>query len=146
MPFSLLLVEPHADSREMYSAYFQHHGVKVYASNDPAGALPLAASVDAVVMAGRLPSERSALQFVEQLRAAPSTKDLAVIILSGTGAVTDAARAAAAGCDCFVTIPCAPDDLLWTVRRVIARRRFKTPRMIRFVGTEYGSTRLLASA
>lgn len=145
MPLSLLLVEPHTDSREMYVAYLQHQGVTVYATSDGTGALALAAQVDAVVMAGRLPSERDALQLVEQLRAAPFAKQLPIIILSGSGSRDDAARAADAGCDCFVTIPHAPEDLLWTVRRAVARRRFKTPRMIRFVGTRHGSAAVSAS-
>lgn len=146
MSLSLLLVEPHADTREMYAAYLQHHGVTVYTMNDTTAALDRAADVDAVVMASRLPTEHAALQFVEQLRATSLTKDVPIIILSGSASIHDAARAAAAGCDCFVTIPHAPDDLLWTVRRAVARRRFKTPRMIRVVGTRYCGPRLRASA
>jgi DNA-binding response OmpR family regulator len=130
----------------MYTAYLEYHGVTVHSSNDTIGALALAAKVDAVVMAGRLPSERAALRFVEQLRAAPATKELPILMLSASGSSHDAARAADAGCDCFVTIPCAPDDLLWTVRRVIARRWFKTPRMIRFVDTQSRSAPIAASA
>jgi CheY-like chemotaxis protein len=83
-----------------------------------------------------LPSEQSAFALVEHWRAAPQTRDLPIVMLSGTGSPYDARRAAYAGCDQFVTIPCAPDDVLWIVCRAIARRRFKTPRMIRSVAAE----------
>jgi DNA-binding response OmpR family regulator len=122
--FSVLLVEPHEDSREMYTAYLGHHGMTVHACEGSPHALGMA-HVDAVVIAGR---SSDALHLVEQLRAAPSMKDVPIVVLNGSASPDDAIRAAEVGCDCFVTIPHSPEELLMTVRRVIARRRFMTER------------------
>jgi CheY-like chemotaxis protein len=136
MSFCVLIVEPNTDAREMYGACFEHHGIVVHAWDGTSGGLGVMPSVDAIVMAGRLPCEWHALTLVEQLRSDPRTRAVPIIMLSGTGSADEARRAALAGCDHVLTIPCLPDDLLWTVRRAIARRRFKTPRMIRVVAAE----------
>lgn len=133
MSSSLLIVEPHADSREMYSAYFQHHGATVHACEGIAGALA-APPVNAIVIAGRLPSEQDALTLIHKLRAKRQTRDVPILVLSATESVEQARRAKQAGCDDVVMIPCAPHDLFRMVRRAIARRRSKRTGVTRHRG------------
>jgi CheY-like chemotaxis protein len=132
MSFSVLLVEPHTDSREMYTEYFHFHGLTVRIADDPAGALASAHDIDAIVTASRLPSQRDALAMVRQLRATADTSDIPIVMLSATATTEEVSGAAEAGCDLLLPLPCTPSDLLWTIQRAVARRRFKTPRMIRF--------------
>jgi two-component system cell cycle response regulator DivK len=133
MPLSLLLLEPHRDSREMYVEFLEYDGFVVRTPATVAEAVTLAPTVDAVVTEITVAVGDDGLQLVRQLRRTPSTRSVPIVVLTANAFKQDAARAQEAGCDLFLAKPCVPADLANAVRRAVAWRRSGSPRMIKFV-------------
>lgn len=119
----VLLVQPHGDSREMYSEFLRQNGVSTIAVGDGHDALPAAPDAD-VIVTGILVPGIDGIDLLSRLRADDRTKHTPIIVLTACDFPADRARAEAAGCDVFLPLPCSPDALLNEVRRL---SRMKKP-------------------
>jgi CheY-like chemotaxis protein len=122
---TILLVEPDADGRQMYTDYFAHHGFRVLSATTGRDALMLAPRVDAIVTEIRLAGELDAIEFMSELKQSAATSDIPLIVVTSRAWNTDRERAQRAGCDLFLSKPCLPSDLVRSVRRLIAGSRFR---------------------
>jgi CheY-like chemotaxis protein len=120
---SVLLVEPSADDREMYSEYLRLRGFTVDTCANADHSFDRAAVVDVIVTGIRLDGEYDGLEFVRRLRQNPRTAAKAIVVLTAWTLTDDRHRAAEAGCDAFLLKPCLPDALANEIRRVANRPR-----------------------
>jgi two-component system, cell cycle response regulator DivK len=125
---SVLLVEPHTDTRELYAEFLEFSGYKVWSMDNTDEACRVVSRVDAVVTALHTRGSLDGLGFIAWLRSNPATADMPIIALSASGFPTDAARAVAVGCDLFLVKPCLPGDLAAELRQ-LARRHARRARM-----------------
>jgi two-component system cell cycle response regulator DivK len=117
-PF-VLLIEPHADTRDMYTEFFAHEGIRLTCLPDAHGALRLAAHAAMVITGILLPGEMDGIALVAALRADSRTRAVPIIVLTACAWKSERVRADQAGCDVFLPKPCLPEELLGEVRRLL---------------------------
>jgi len=137
-PVIVLLVQPERDDRDMYAEFLRYHGVMPLAVSSAPEALTVATRADVIVTALLLPGEMEGVEFITRLKNDERTKHIPVIVLTACAWESDHDRAAAAGCDAFLTKPCLPDALFTEIRRALTLRRVPKP--------EPASAELLPSA
>lgn len=117
-----MLVEDHADTRDMYSEVLVAAGFSTVEATNAENALRKAATIrPALIIADlRLGAGLDGLELCEKLKEDPDTKNIPMIVV--TGWTTDKklrARADAAGCAAVLLKPVPPDTLLSVVRTVM---------------------------
>lgn len=117
-PF-VLLIEPHADTCDMYREFFAHQGIRLTCLPDAHDALRLAARAAIVITGILLPGEMDGIALVAALRADSRTHEVPIIVLTACAWKTERLRAHRAGCDVFLPKPCLPEELLGEVRRLL---------------------------
>ena len=115
----VLIVQPDADSREMYSEYLRYQGVDAIGVNGT-GRLGAAPNVDIVVKGLLLPGHTDGIGLIERLKTDQKTRDIPVIVVTCCAWTSERTRAERGGCDVFLSKPCLPDDLAREVRRLLA--------------------------
>jgi two-component system cell cycle response regulator DivK len=120
----ILIVDDNEDARDMYALYFEHVGLRVATARDGEDALRKVDTLkpSLIVMDLTMPG-MDGWTATRLLKAAPETRDIPVIALTGQVMQGADTQAHAAGCDRYVMKPCLPDDLLTIVRDMIADRR-----------------------
>jgi CheY-like chemotaxis protein len=120
---TLLIVEDHADTRQMY-AHFLHAEFEVLEAGDGAEAWELLGRrvPDVVVTDLSLPGI-DGYALIELMRGNEATRGVPVICLSGFGGHAHEERARAAGCDRILQKPCLPDALANVAREIVGERR-----------------------
>ena len=132
---SILLVEPHADTRELYAEFLQHEGFRVIECDDTDEALGRAPMADVVVTGIRVNGSQDGLGLVRCLRSAEATRELPIIVLSACAFESDEREALAAGCTAYLSKPCLPRRLADVVRAAVKLPRpLPAPRMARASG------------
>jgi len=121
-PAVIVLVQPHDDNREMYAEFFRLHGLTVHAFRDAEAALQAAQLASVVVTDVHGVGNLNGIALLERLRQDERTSDVPVLVVTPSALPSDRARAEAAGCDMFLTMPCVPDELLRAVRGVLGSR------------------------
>lgn len=119
---TVLLIEPHVDTRDLYSEYLRWSGFHVRATGTTPGNA-LAAEADAVVLCVSHRDSEERMAFVRAVRQAPQGGRVAILAVSSAVQPVDLLAARAAGCDVYLTKPCMPVDLAFQVRRAILQRR-----------------------
>ena len=118
----VLVVDDYADNRQMYAKFLKYKGLQVAEAEDGVTALKKAYELhpDVILMDLSLPGI-DGWQATRELKADPRTRDIPIVVVTGhaLGGVADSARAA--GCDAFMTKPCAPDEVLSEIHRMLAR-------------------------
>jgi CheY-like chemotaxis protein len=114
----VLLVEDDRDTREMYSEYLTHSGLRVDAASSGRRALERAHEhrPNVVVTDIAMP-EMDGAELSRRLRADPPTRDIPIIAVTGNAV----ARAREAGCDVVLEKPCDPDYLLGVIEGVLSK-------------------------
>lgn len=108
---TVLLVEDHVDSREMYAEFLRTEFTVVEAG-DGIGALELMRrSLPDVVVTDLALPKMDGFALVEQIRADARLCNVPVIALSGFSSEEHENRARAAGTDVVLRKPCLPDEL-----------------------------------
>lgn len=120
----VMIVDDNDDSRDIYSTYFGHKGLRAVTASNGGEALALACRVrpDVVVMDLTMPGT-DGWQATRALKATPETRDVIVIALTGHAFRGTEQTARDAGCDAYLIKPCLPDQLLDTVLAIWAGRR-----------------------
>jgi PAS domain S-box-containing protein len=109
----VLLVDDHADVREMYALVLQSAGHDVVEAEDGNGALAVlrTARPDVAFIDIGLP-QMDGYELARQIRSDPSGRGLTLIALTGYGFPEDVARSRAAGFDRHLVKPATFEDLL----------------------------------
>ena len=120
----MLVVADDADHRDVYSQYLVHDGfaVETAASGPEAVAKATHMNPDVIVMDIALPV-MDGYEATQILKQGSSTAPIPVIALTAHSIEYSLYAALAAGCDTYLTKPCAPADLAAIVRKVLAWKR-----------------------
>lgn len=119
---TVLLVEPHDDSRLIYSAALRYRGYTVVETARVGDGVALArAHRPALVVLGISFPQAPSWEAVRALKAEPATARIPVLALSSTAFAEDHAVAMSLGCDEFLHKPCPPLDLLAAASGLIVR-------------------------
>ena len=107
----ILIVEDHADTRQMYSEFLATK-FEVFTAADGVEALikTRAHAPDLIVTDLSLPG-MDGFELIARLRSDSSLQSIPIICLSGYGGTEHEERARAAGCDRILLKPCMPDEL-----------------------------------
>lgn len=116
---SVLIVDDHEDTREMYAWCMRASGWHVAVVTDGEAAVRAASTFkpDVIVMDLRLPL-LGGVEAIRYLRGSPSTESIPIVACTGLGRAHEA-EARAAGCDEFVEKPCPPDELCALLERLV---------------------------
>ena len=119
-PPLVLLVDDAEDNREVYAQYLTFAGFRVEFAVDGIEAIEKAESVhpDVIVMDLSLP-RLDGWEATRRIKAAPSTRDIPVIALTGHAVSESKRRAQEVGCAGYLTKPCLPDVLVSEIRRLV---------------------------
>jgi CheY-like chemotaxis protein len=118
----VLLVEDHADTRQMY-AEFLGASFDVLEAADGQEALEiLQDQVPALVITDFSLPGIDGFELTRQMRSSPLTGQIPVICLSGYGGHDHERRAREVGCDRVLEKPCLPDLLARTAHEMVADR------------------------
>jgi len=116
----VLVVEPHDDSRAIYSTILRHAGFQVHATACAAEGLRHAcAHPPRAVVLGLAPQRARAMDTVRCFRDDPATARIPVLALSTVPRDEEREWMLDAGCAAYLAKPCTPLNLLAEVRRVI---------------------------
>jgi CheY-like chemotaxis protein len=124
-PAPLVLVcDDNVQDREMYATYFLARGFRVQTAGDGETGFQYAVESrpDVIVMDLSMP-RLDGWEATRRLKADGRTRHIPVIACTGHAFGASVERALIVGCDAYVVKPCAPDDLLKEVRRLLARSR-----------------------
>jgi CheY-like chemotaxis protein len=122
-PFTLLLVDPHGDTRDVYAQSFQLQGCEVDVAEDGREGLAKALTYryDAIVMETRLPGING-YELCRLLRRDPATMSAIILVVTADPRTTEA-EARAAGADAVLEKPCLPETVLTALKRVAGESR-----------------------
>ena len=116
----LLIVDDDRNTREGYRTYLSGKGFDVCALDGGVDALALAKSAapDLVVLDLGLP-DIDGWEVARRLKGDDETRAIPIIAFSGRSMQHEQVSALRAGCDVYLTKPCAPDKLLGAVRKLL---------------------------
>src|SRR5687767_14273612 len=117
-PPLVLIVEDDTDTREMYSEFLSHSGLRVAEAHSGRRALERVReqTPDVVVTDIAMPG-MDGLELSRQLRSSAPTRDVPIIAVSGNA--SESAREA--GADVVLEKPCTPDELLHVIEGVLTK-------------------------
>jgi CheY-like chemotaxis protein len=118
----VLLVDDVADNRTVYALWLTTVGFRIAEAANGHEALEAVQRLrpDAVVMDLSLP-QMDGWEATRRIKAAPESRDIPVIALTGYALADHAQRARDAGCDLVITKPCLPEDLEKVLRGALER-------------------------
>ena len=116
----LLIVDDDRNTREGYRLYLSGKGFDVLALDGGADALAFAKSStpDLVVLDLGLP-DIDGWEVARRLKNDEQTRDIPIIAFSGRSMQHEQVSALRAGCDFYLTKPCAPDRLLGAIHKLL---------------------------
>jgi chemosensory pili system protein ChpA (sensor histidine kinase/response regulator) len=122
-PPTVLLVEDHTDSRQMYAEFLRMQFTVVEAA-DGVNALEVMAETcpDVVVTDLTLP-RMDGFELLKRMKADARLKDVPVIALSGFSGADHEERARQAGSSFVLQKPCLPDDLARAIAEAARSRK-----------------------
>jgi CheY-like chemotaxis protein len=116
----VLLVDDSEDNREVYAQFLKFSGFRVDFAVDGVEAVQKAATLrpDVIVMDLSLP-RMDGWEATRRIKAAPETRDIPVIALTGHAVSESKRRAQEVGCAGYLTKPCLPEVLVSEIRRLV---------------------------
>ena len=116
----VLFVEDDRDTLDLYVLVFQREGFDVVTADDGAAAIQQAAEYlpDVIVMDLALP-QTDGWDATRQIKLDPRTAHIPVVACTAHAYATHLSRATEAGCDVVLTKPCAPEDIIREIRKVL---------------------------
>jgi DNA-binding response OmpR family regulator len=115
---SILLFDSDTDTAEMYRVGLTMAGFRACVANDDAQALALVRDEHpSAVIADLDGAAAVGWDLIQSLRAARSTRDIPILVLTGRTDASMGRRAAELGCAALLVKPCLPDRLAAVVRR-----------------------------
>lgn len=124
--FVVLFVEDSGEARELYGGAIRDAGLRVDEAATVGRAMEIMPNLapDLVLLDRDLP-DGDGFEVARRLKSASATKHIPIVAFTSHGESADVRAAAAAGCDAFLTKPCAPSLLVAEIQRVLflARKR-----------------------
>jgi CheY-like chemotaxis protein len=124
----VLLVQHDQDNRDMYAEFLAHKGFTTVSVATGTEALRAASGVDVVVTGLMLGSDMDGLELMRELRDDERMKRTPIIVLTACAWHSERERAERAGCDAFLSKPCAPGELVRAISRVLAAPKLRVVR------------------
>lgn len=120
----VVVVDDYTDNREMYAEYLRYAGCTVVTAvnGDEALAKIMARPPDAIVLDLSLP-KLDGWAVATTLKSDSRTRAIPIVAVTGHTLKGAESEARAAGVDAYLIKPCLPEDVLATIRQVIAQRR-----------------------
>jgi len=120
-----LIIDDDRDSRDGYAEYLRAFGFEVEALPDPRMALRVITDrpPDVVMLDLQMPYV-DGFQFLERLQCSAADTRFPVVVVSACVYPLDRARAERSGCAAFLSKPCAPDEVLATIQRLLTPSSF----------------------
>jgi CheY-like chemotaxis protein len=106
----------------MYAEYLRACWFNVRTADTSDLGLSSAADADVIVTEIRVRGSFDGVDLVRRLKLAEATRETPVIVLTGSVLESERARAQAAGCDRFLSRPCAPAQLVSEIRAALVHR------------------------
>lgn len=124
-----MLIDDDKHSREGYRLYLSGKGFNVHTFEGGTDALAFAQSsnTDLVVLDLGLP-DVDGWEVARRLKNDAHTRDIPIIAFSGRSMQHEQVSALRAGCDVYLTKPCAPDRLLGAIQKLLGIDAPKTSR------------------
>ena len=124
----VLLVDNHADNREMYAEYLQTRGFRVIPCSDSQASIDVArrSEPDIILLELRM-TGMNGIQVLRELRKDPALADVPVVALTASVMTRERAAAEAAGFTELLPKPFFPEDLATAITRIIAASRGTAP-------------------
>ena len=118
----VLVVEDHEHTREMYSHYLRHVGMRVETAITGEEAIVKARGLlpDVIVMDMSLPSSVEGDDAAREIKGDPDTRHIPIVAVTAY-AFTGRQRALASGCDAYCRKPFLPRDLALIVASLAKR-------------------------
>ena len=116
----VMLVDDDKHSREGYQLYLSGKGFNVHTFEGGTDALAFvqSSSPDLVVLDLGLP-DVDGWEVARRIKNDAQTKDIPIIAFSGRSMQHEQVSALRAGCDVYLTKPCAPDKLLGAIQKLL---------------------------
>ena len=117
----MLIVDDHADSRELIAAILGRAGISVAEASNAAAALERLATPPApglITLDLNLP-DRHGADLIRRFRADPATARMPIIVVSAAVTSTDRQTAMDAGATAFLAKPILPEHLLDVIRKAL---------------------------
>ncbi|WP_323018231.1 phosphate regulon transcriptional regulator PhoB [Castellaniella sp.] len=123
MSATILIIEDEPAILELLSVNLTHAGYTVNTAQDTRQAQVQIQSVlpDLILLDWMLP-DQPGIRLAQQLRAAPRTRDIPLIMLTARGAEQDKVDGLEAGADDYLTKPFSPRELLARIKSLLRRR------------------------
>jgi two-component system, cell cycle response regulator DivK len=118
---SVLVVDDNDDTRTMYAHLLRSAGFEVRLAADGDQALAAAAERPAIIIMDLAMPGLNGWEATRRLKTGEATKHIPIIVLTAHALDHYRDVALAAGCDAFLSKPCAIEDLVAEVRRLLAR-------------------------
>lgn len=124
----VLLVDNHADTREMYAEYLHLRRFRVIACSDSTASIELArmSTPDIILLELRMNGMNGA-QVLAELRKDPALARVPVVALTASVLTCEREAAMAAGFTELVPKPCFPEDLAAAITRIIGASKIARP-------------------
>ena len=122
----VLLVEDHADTRQMYAEFLGMEFEVVTAADGEEALVVMRREAPDVIITDLSLPRLDGFELIARIRSDVRFKSTPIICLSGYGGLGHERRAAEAGCDRVLQKPCMPDALAGIVNEMIehaAKRR-----------------------
>jgi two-component system, cell cycle response regulator DivK len=117
----VLLVDNHADTRDMYAEYLHLCGFRVIACSDSQASIELARmSVPDIILLELRMTGMNGVQVLAELRKDQALAHVPVVALTASVMTRERAAAMAAGFTELLPKPCFPEDLAAAIDRIIA--------------------------
>ena len=117
----ILLAEDYEDAQDIYSTYLRHHGYRVAVATTGPEAITLAhAETPALILLDiRMPG-MTGTRAMQILRTDAKFAGVPMVALTAQALEGERAAALAAGFDQVISKPCLPDELLRSIRTMLA--------------------------
>ena len=117
----VLIVDGHADTRDLYTLALPSFGFEIDAIDDLADAYARAWQTHPDVIVTEIArATDTSWTLIQELKRDPRTRDIPVVIVTSQGQRAVRERAAREECAAFVMKPCLPEDLAATLRDVLS--------------------------
>ena len=124
----VLLVDNHADNREMYALYLRLRGFSVIACADSRVSVDLArAWVPDIILLELRMTGLNGLDVITRLKREPTVAHVPVVALTASVLSFEQAAAMAAGFTALLPKPCLPDEVSDAIGDILAAQRSFSP-------------------